>query len=158
MKVLLAIDNSEFSLKVIDEVAHRKWSDHTEFMILAVVPRCSLPGSTERFVQQRKILLQSAIANLSHRMPSHKITGEVVDGEAVEEILYCARQCKTDLIIMGAHGESGIQRRIGNVVMSVLNEAPCSVEVIRPKVETVSLSAKIETLGGASINKPAGAH
>ncbi len=140
MKVLLAIDNSKFSLKVIEEVAHRKWSETTEFVILEVVPRCSLPGSTERFMEQRKILLQNTIANLSRRLPNHKIIGEVVDGAAVEEILSYATQCKADLIIMGAHGESGIKRRIGNVVMSVLNEAPCSVEVIRPKIKTGSLS------------------
>lgn len=145
MKVLLAIDNSKFSHKVIEEVAHRKWSETTEFTILEVVPPCSVSGSTERFVQQRKILLQNAVANLSRKLPNHKITGEIVDGAAVEEILSCAAQWKADLIIMGAHGESGIKQRIGNVVMSVVNDAPCSVEVIRPRVRTSSLSSKIET-------------
>lgn len=136
MKVLIATDNSKFSLKVIEEVAHRDWSDRTEFVVLDVVPRCSLPGSTERFVQQRKILIEGAVGILSRRLPNHKITVEVIDGAAAEEILAYATQWKADLIIMGAHGESGIKKRIGNVVMSVLDEAPCSVEVVRLKVDS----------------------
>src|SRR6185369_16482438 len=87
MKVLLAIDNSTFSTSVIEEVAHRKWAESTEFVILAVVPPCSLPGSTERFLEQRKILVQASVAKLSHQLRGFKIFGEVVDGNATEEIL-----------------------------------------------------------------------
>jgi len=134
MKVLLAIDNSAFSASVIEEVANRKWADSTEFVVLAVVPTCSLPGSTERFLEQRKILMQAAVAKLGRKLSGFKITGEVVDGNATEEILSYASRGNTDLIIMGAHGESGInRRRLGNTVISVVNEAPCSVEIMKPK-------------------------
>lgn len=154
MKVLLAIDNSTFSASVIEEVAHRKWSDSTEFVILAVVPICSLPGSTERFLEQRRILVQAAVAKLERKLPGFKIVGEVVDGNATEEILSYATRDNTDLIIMGSHGESGInQRRLGNTVISVVNEAPCSVEVMKPKAIDVSSPSKSKKRTKSAIGK-----
>ncbi len=134
MRVLIAIDNSKFASEVTDTISQHPWPEHTEFMILNVVEACTLPYSTDDFLRQCRILLETTVANLSRKLPDHKVTGEVIEGEAKQEIVTAAEQWKADLIIIGAHGETGLKRHgIGNVVMSVLNHAPCSVEVVKPR-------------------------
>ncbi|CAN5473645.1 universal stress protein [soil metagenome] len=153
MKVLVAIDNSNYSSKVIREIASRTWSAGTEFLVLSVVKNCSLPGSTDRFIQQRTILLENALKTLDRKLSDCAVCFEVAEGNAAEEIISIAEKFHADLIIMGAHGESGISRRkIGNVVVSVLSDAPCSVEIFRPR-KSVLASAKEVTELLTSVSK-----
>ncbi|CAN5640044.1 universal stress protein [soil metagenome] len=149
MKVLIAVDNSDFSSRVVREIASRIWSANTEILVLSVMKNCTLPGSTDRFMQQRTILLESLLTTLNTKLTNCKISFEVVEGNAADEIISFAKKWQADLIVMGAHGESGIARRkIGNVVVSVLNAAPCSVEIVKPRrsilasVDKVSRSLK----------------
>jgi nucleotide-binding universal stress UspA family protein len=133
MKVLIAVDNSKFAAEVMGAVAKRAWPKDTEFLILDVVETCSLPGSTESFLHQCRILLDGRVTSLLKRLPTHKVESEVVEGAAKEQIVEVADRYGADLIIIGAHGESGIKRRrVGNIVTAVVNHADCSVEVIKP--------------------------
>ncbi|MFP4037409.1 MAG: universal stress protein [Desulfobacteraceae bacterium] len=57
----------------------------------------------------------------------------VKHGEAYRTIVDTARDCRSDLIIMGSHGRSGIRRLLmGSVVERVLAHAPCPVLVTHP--------------------------
>jgi hypothetical protein len=101
---------------------------------VVVVETCSLPGSTESFLHQCRIMLESRVTALSRRLLGHKIEGEVAEGAAKEQIVETSDQFGADLIVIGAHGESGLKRRrIGNVVAAVLNNANCCVEVVKPR-------------------------
>lgn len=54
------------------------------------------------------------------------------EGDAATEILARANATKTDLIVMGTHGRTGLARLvIGSVARNVLQHATCSVLIVR---------------------------
>jgi Universal stress protein UspA and related nucleotide-binding proteins len=54
------------------------------------------------------------------------------EGDAATEILAAASASKTDLIVMGTHGRTGLARLvIGSVARNVLQHATCSVLIVR---------------------------
>jgi nucleotide-binding universal stress UspA family protein len=56
------------------------------------------------------------------------------EGDVHETILLAANTIKADLIIMGTHGRSGLNRLIlGSVAESVARRAGCAVLLIRPE-------------------------
>jgi nucleotide-binding universal stress UspA family protein len=55
-------------------------------------------------------------------------------GKPADEILAIAREVGADLIIVGSHGLTGLERLVlGSVSEKIVREAGCSVEVARPK-------------------------
>ena len=61
------------------------------------------------------------------------VTSDVVIGYAAEEILACADREKADLIIMGTHGRTGIDRMLfGSVAEKVVKNSVIPVLTIRP--------------------------
>ncbi len=54
------------------------------------------------------------------------------DGDAASEIIRFAAEEGSDLIVMGTHGRTGIERLLlGSVAEKVMREAPCSVLVVK---------------------------
>ncbi len=59
---------------------------------------------------------------------------EIVTGEPVEEILRLANIYKTDLILIGSRGLTGMQKiLLGSVSSQIVTDAPCSVLVVKPR-------------------------
>lgn len=56
-------------------------------------------------------------------------------GRAAAEIHEVARENNIDLIVMGGHGQSGLQLLLGSTANSVLHGAECDVLVVRIKSE-----------------------
>lgn len=55
-------------------------------------------------------------------------------GKAAEEILLLSREVGADLIIVGSHNLTGLERLIiGSTSEKIVREAGCSVEIARPK-------------------------
>jgi nucleotide-binding universal stress UspA family protein len=66
------------------------------------------------------------------RAAGRSATAERLEGDAATEILARARTMKTDLIVMGTHGRTGLARLvIGSVARNVLHHAACSVLIVR---------------------------
>ena len=57
---------------------------------------------------------------------------EVTIGVPWESICDSARRHEADLIIVGSHGYSGLDRVLGTTAAKVVNHASCSVLVVRP--------------------------
>jgi len=58
---------------------------------------------------------------------------ELVTGDAAEEIIRLANIYQADLIIIGSRGLTGMKRIVqGSVSSQVVEEAPCSVLVVKP--------------------------
>ncbi len=54
-------------------------------------------------------------------------------GEPAHEILAFAREARTDLIVLGTHGRTGLQHALmGSVAERVVRRAPCPVLTVRP--------------------------
>jgi nucleotide-binding universal stress UspA family protein len=66
------------------------------------------------------------------RLAGLSATGDRLDGDAATELLTRANATKTDLIVMGTHGRTGLARLvIGSVARNVLHHATCSVLIVR---------------------------
>ena len=145
MKLLLAIDNSEYSAAAIKEVANRPWPPKTIVRVISVVE--SIPpsaaelwydasGSFERVQQvmtkRAAELTQKTSETLKRK--GFKIEAAVREGDARSVIVDEARKWAADLIVLGSHGYTGIKRLLlGSVASSVVSHAPCSVEIVRRK-------------------------
>jgi nucleotide-binding universal stress UspA family protein len=69
-----------------------------------------------------------------------------LEGDPAAEIVRFAGDAGIDLIVMGTHGRTGLERLLmGSVAEKVMREAPCSVLVVKlPKGIPVADKARVE--------------
>jgi nucleotide-binding universal stress UspA family protein len=64
--------------------------------------------------------------------PRIPVTHVLLEGDAAAEIVRYAVDNGMDLIVMGTHGRTGLERLLlGSVAERVMREAPCSVLVVK---------------------------
>jgi nucleotide-binding universal stress UspA family protein len=143
MKLLLAIDNSEYSVDAIKEVAKRPWPPKTIVRVISVVEPVPPPaaelwydasGSLERVQQEMRKRAAKLTEKTSESLKGKglKIETAVREGDARSVIVNEAEKWSADLIVLGSHGYTGIKRLLlGSVASSVVSHAPCSVEIVR---------------------------
>jgi nucleotide-binding universal stress UspA family protein len=133
MKVLIAIDSSPCSQRVLDEASARPWPLDTDFFVLNVVDvqRFSrFPAMIEDARREATQLVYSGAEQLLHA--GHQALAEVRMGFPRKVISECAKELQPDLIMVGSHGRSAIGRfLLGSVAQAVLRIAPCPVEIVR---------------------------
>lgn len=143
MKILIAIDGSDFSQAALKSVLARPWPANTEAKVLNVVEPPSLlmgremvgPDPEFELVwnalrEQAKDIVSKAADKL--RGAKFEVSTELVEGDPKSQILDVAKQWHADMIILGSHGRSGLGRFLmGSVSDGVVRHAHCSVEVIR---------------------------
>lgn len=145
MKVLIAVDGSEYSMNALDFLAERPWKDGDEFRILAVMETLPmefglghLPETAQSYIdgmrEECEKIVKDAEAKLSKSLPGHKIEPLVVSGIVVDQICDMAAEWPADLVVMGSHGRKGLERfLLGSVAEEVLKRAGCSVEIVKSK-------------------------
>lgn len=71
-----------------------------------------------------------------------------LEGDPASEIVKFARDAAIDLIVMGTHGRSGMERLLmGSVAEKVMREAPCSTLVVKlPKGVTLTEKSEVEVV------------
>jgi len=138
MRVLIPIDFSPSSDAVVQEAETRPWPPRTEVALLHVVDIVGIGGGwvdlgprIERQTEQAAKLLKGAAERL--REKGLKVSTEVVVDHPANCIPKYAQEHHADLILIGPQGQSALLRFLmGSVAKSVLRNAPCSVEVVRP--------------------------
>jgi nucleotide-binding universal stress UspA family protein len=145
MKILLAVDGSEYSAEAVREIAARPWPPHTTVRVLSAVEPITPPaaelwydagGSLERAKQEMQRRAEQLTVGVAETLRSSGLAAETVvrDGDPRSVIVDEARDWSADLIVIGSHGYTGIKRwLLGSVAQSVVAHAPCSVEVGRKK-------------------------
>jgi nucleotide-binding universal stress UspA family protein len=144
MRVLLAIDDSQFSQDAAREVETRLAVPDTTVRVLHVVGSFVPPaaaiwdagGSLAGVEEDVEGRFQQLVDDVAARLKVRGITSEGVvrRGDAGKVIIEVAKEWDADLIVVGAHGLTGLETLImGNVAKQVVDHAPCSVEVVRPK-------------------------
>ena len=143
MKILMAIDGSDFSTAAVQSVIARPWPAGTEVKVLHVVEPPSLlmgremGGYDPEFESVWKALREQAKDMVSKaadklRAAKFNVSTELVEGDPKSQIIDIANQWHADMIVLGSHGWSGFQRFLmGSVSQDVVRHAHCSVEVIR---------------------------
>src|ERR1041384_3857855 len=136
MKVLLAVDSINTLDILINEMSARSWPSGTEARVLSIIDDSDVPLrvwgdegygiSALRREMHRRGEQISALA--VERLREIGIRSQVVimSGDPKFLISFAARSWPADLILMRANN------RRGSVAKSVVKNAPCSVEVVRP--------------------------
>ncbi len=137
MKTLIALDGSIDADKILNMVANRDWPKTAIIKIVMVVGKCAEWDEQEQFINQSKVILDSRIENLRKKLAGMDISGTVHEGRASVEILHEARRWKADRIIIGSHGDTGVRPDDCSVAAEIVNNAPCTVEILKLQTEKV---------------------
>jgi nucleotide-binding universal stress UspA family protein len=74
-----------------------------------------------------------------------RVVGHLTDGDPSHEILQLAARIKADMILVGTHSRTGIDRWLmGSVAERVMRRASCPVLVVREKDYNAGLAPEIE--------------
>ena len=148
MKILLAVDGSEYSDAAIEEILKRPWPPKTEIKVVTAAELPVMVGieplgmSPDYFeVVGRAVrgaaqdVIDRALAKLDAiKDKSLKITTAIIEGTARQVIVDEADNWNADLIIMGSRGLGAWNRLLlGSVSNAVVHHAKCSVEIVRLK-------------------------
>jgi nucleotide-binding universal stress UspA family protein len=149
MKILLAVDGSEFSDVAVEEIANRPWPRASEVQVISVIQipyavgseTLGLPESyysqlEQAGREQAESAINRAVTRLresgSERETPLAVTGRATIGHAEVAIIETAKDWGADLVVLGSHGYGGFKRfLLGSVSQAVASHAPCSVEIVR---------------------------
>ena len=133
MKVLIAIDCSPASERVLDEAAARPWPEGTIFTVVNVVDFqrfARFPVLIEDAKREADRLVKAGTEKLARS--GHNALSEVITGFPRRAISQYANEWHADLIMAGSHGHSAVGRfLLGSVAQGILRTAPCSIEIVR---------------------------
>ena len=144
MRILVAIDGSEYSEEAVRALHARPLPKGSTIRMLSVVPLALPPppapawasasvGYTEFRERQKddaRILVERAADSL--RGGDVSLETAVREGDPRAVIVQDAQEWSADLVVMGSRGHSGLKGwLLGSVAQYVVSHAPCSVEVVR---------------------------
>jgi nucleotide-binding universal stress UspA family protein len=140
MKILLGIDDSKFSGDGLQAIITQFQSENTVVKVLHVLqpvvllapPEMSLGYAPELENQKEPAhaLVERTAEEL--RRAGFKVETAIEVGDVRESIIDTAAAWNADLIVVGSHGQGGIESfLLGSVAESVARHAKCSVEIVR---------------------------
>jgi nucleotide-binding universal stress UspA family protein len=145
MKVLIAVDDSEWSRAAIDFVQSIDWPENTQMVVLSAAapayasftfdemaysPETIMPELLEQQRQYHEDIAKRCRAQLEKTGAS--IRAEVVTADPREAIVDLAKREGIELIVVGSHGRSGLKKLVmGSVSSYVVSHSPCSVLVVK---------------------------
>ena len=148
MKIILAIDGSDFSKMATNELAKMPLPTDTEVRIISVFesPVLAAPGVVsmggglgnyyeEALSQAKKSteeIVDLAVQMLREKNPRLSVTTAVVNGWPKNKILEESEAFNADLIVVGSQGHRAVSKfLLGSVSQSVAIHARCSVMIVR---------------------------
>jgi len=139
-RILLAYDGSESGQKALLDCQDIAQWGQSDLFLVAVMPSPATfigaeggvydAGAEERDRQQYQGILDEGLRRLAEA--GHKANGEVLTGDAVDEIAKCAKRTGADLIVVGHRHLEGWAARWwrGSVSKALIEHAPCNVLVV----------------------------
>ncbi len=147
MKILLAVDGSPCSDAAVAEVCRRPWPPESEVRLITVnspmreeLLRGGSPGVFDEINGQLRAAAQTrlneAAALIRRDAPALRVTSVHREGWPKDAILDESESWQADLIVLGSHGYGAVKRLfLGSVSLAVTTNAPCSVEIVRARVQ-----------------------
>lgn len=136
--ILVALDGSEVSERVIQALQELQLQQGAKIILSHVIPP---PESDLELVADRPHtqLEEVPYRHIEKQLQSYQVglpgesELEIVTGDPSEEIIRLANIYQADLIVIGSRGLTGVKRIIqGSVSSQVVEDAPCSVLVVKP--------------------------
>lgn len=142
--VLVPVDDSEHSAAAVEWAKWQTWLKQSHLALLSVTEPLhesamdSVKSASNHLLTYHaekmlmEILLEKWAAHLQEGGNAREITRGTVDGAAKETILKGAHNWPADLIVMGAHGRTGLANLVlGSVSRHISNHADCTVLVVK---------------------------
>jgi nucleotide-binding universal stress UspA family protein len=135
--ILLSYDGSEFSKRALGKACELSKLDDSEITALYVIPRYEemVEFFSASFIKENLRRDAEKVMDGAKSLASGmgvSIKTEIATGQESEKIVETANKLKSDLIIRGTHGWTGINKAlIGSVIESVTINAPCPVLVVK---------------------------
>ena len=161
MKILIGYDGSEYSDAALEDLKWAGVPGDSEILIVSVADllmsspdlaealRQALPSRriaseltkaqthAERVTEEAEEAVARAQSRVRQMFPDAKIGTEVKVGSPAWELIDAADKWNADLIVVGSHGRSALQRLfLGSVSKKVVTDSRCSVRVARPHGRT----------------------
>lgn len=163
MKVLLAVDGSEYSQMAVDFLSTFPLGSPLELLVATVCPVELPKGPREDFPEEYLEYAEECHAEGEARLKtitdqcrewSPPVETRLLAGSPSRSLVKLAKDEKCDVIVLGARGRGAVNRFfLGSVSGSVAKHAECSVLVVRPRPQAQQglkiLIATDETLPSA---------
>jgi len=136
MQILVAIDDSAFAAKALDQAIRLAKLETSELFLLHVVPQLGAidemsPGMTDRLKASGNRLLQESVEKVNSAGMEAKTIQEQGVSPA-DNIINFAAENAIDIVVMGHRGKSNLEKfLLGSVALRVVSHAPCSVMVVK---------------------------
>jgi len=135
--IIVAYDGSEQSRKALARAGRLNGSDGAAVTVLYVIPRYEemveffkTDAIKNSLYAQAEKLLDTARAVAAEG--GFAIAAIVQEGPSADRILDIAKRSESDLIVMGSHGWTGVNKAImGSTTERVIMDAPCPVLIAR---------------------------
>lgn len=140
MRIVLGVDASMFSEEAAQAIMRQFQPQDTEIQVLHVLQTTSISPPPEMAAGYAPELagLTGTARELVERIArtlragGFKVNTVIKEGDARLAIIDSAVEWKADLIVVGSHGRSALQRLLlGSTADSVARTAHCSVEIVR---------------------------
>ncbi len=143
MRILVAIDGSKYSDAAVRSVAERGHSPDSEVRVLHVIEPVPVSPDGQAWgfalgisgvLDDQREAANELVARAAEvlRNAGWKVSTFVGEGNPTAVILDDSAEWKADLIVLGSHGRSGLDRfLLGSVSEAVARHARCSVEIVR---------------------------
>jgi nucleotide-binding universal stress UspA family protein len=136
--ILIALDGSELADRVIQTLQELVLAKETKLILCHVFPtpesEMELPADRPHSESPTLSYFQveKQLQSYQEQLPLHSEL-ELVNGDPAEEIIRLANIHKSDLIVIGSRGLTGMTKIVqGSVSSQVVEEAGCSVLVVKP--------------------------
>lgn len=137
--VLAAIDGGTESERVVETAAaYARGQPNAELHLLHVVEAAPRDPDIFDAVSDRALAIAHAILERSSDFARASFGGNVTEhlafGTAWQEVIDVAGSVRADLVVVGTHDRTGLERlMLGSVAAKVTQKAPCAVLVARPR-------------------------
>ncbi len=145
-RILVAVDGSNCSTGAAAWMGKHDWLPSANFKVMTAVaesaemvsPDADPANATwlmkEWAVKRTRILdgVTAQAVKLNRGINNEHVTIDIVPGDPCERITSIARGWKAELVVMGSHGKSAVDRMmVGSVSQAVAAAAPCSVLIVK---------------------------
>lgn len=142
--IMVATDGSKFSTAATTEAISLAKRNDSKLTVISVVPsELMSPTDIDFTMNQRDLLEEKEMSEAEKNARSVKEAAQkegvqvkafVLSGKPYEAIIQTAEEEKADLIVLGSHGRTGIEKFLmGSVAERVITLASCPVLVVRTR-------------------------
>jgi nucleotide-binding universal stress UspA family protein len=160
MRLLIGYDGSPSVQQAIADLRRAGLPPHGTALVVSVAdvlppaPSPSeVPGTPARekakqvalaALAEAQALGDKGVALATEALPGWSVSGEALAGSSFWGLVQRAEELRTDLILVGTHGKSPLERLVlGSVSQTVVRHAPCSVRIGRASLRKEGEPARL---------------